>query len=185
MELHRRTGAVFGAFCLLMLAWNIATPANEDHWINVIEHSVLSVIFLVSTMTSFRVSGFLQVLAFFLASWIATYTGDMQPSAVLGTTAVLLTFIYSRFHTLGPWLTSVVTTAQFFGVFSAASIAGYSPLISLGHACVWTMFSLVGVWLLWVAMQQFSSRVLKNSIEVHEINKTLMKKGPGNGTKKT
>jgi len=52
-------------------------------------------------MTRFSVSGVLQIVALFFASWIAIMTGNMQPAGALGTVAVLFTFIYSRFHTLG------------------------------------------------------------------------------------
>lgn len=190
MTFHRQVGFIFSAFCFVMLLWAFATPGNEDHWINVAMHSILANLFFLSTMASAPVGGVVQVLALLLGSGLTAYAGDLQPAAAVGTVAILLTFLYSRFQTVNQWVLLAIAGFQFSAAFFAAAMAGgaektYTPILALGHAFVWTLLPLMGVWIIWEAMKLFAARVLKISLEVHEINKTLMKKGKVDGTENT
>jgi len=185
MDLHRQVGAFFGIFTMIMLVWNLLTPDNHDHWLNVTEHSILSMLFLFSTSVKPSFGTILQIGALFLGAFMTATTGDIQPAGVVGMTAAILTYIYSRFQSFGLVTVSLVAGLQFSVAITGAVAAGYDPLVSFGHAIVWTAISLVGVWISWVALQQFSARILKTTKEVHEINKTLMSERKADGTKKT
>jgi len=185
MELHRQVGVFFAIFTLIMLLWNLATPLNPDHWLNIVEHSILSVLFLFSTSLKSSPGTILQISSLFLGAFLTASTGDMQPAGMVGTVGVVLTYIYSRFQAFGTVTVSIVAGLQFAVVIVGALLADYPPLIAIGHAVMWTAASLVCVWVAWVALQQFSARILKTTKEVHEINKTLMSERKADGTKKT
>ncbi len=184
MELHRLIGSIGLAFCSLLLFWNILTPENEDHWINVAEHSIIALSCLVSTGLRPGPGGFVQVVALLIGSGLTAYAGDLQPAGAVGGMAVLLTFLYSRFQTISNPVLVAITLFQFGSAFAAGLGAGYRPTIAMGHAFVWAVLPLVFVWIVWETMKKFSDRVLRASKEVHEINKTLMSERKADGTKK-
>ncbi len=184
MELHRLIGSIGLAFSSLLLFWNILTPENPDHWVNIIEDSIIALSCLVSTALRPGHGGFVQVISLLIGSGMTAYAGYLHPAGFVGGLAVLLTFLYSRFQTIGNPVLVAITLFQFGSAFSAGLAVGYRPTIAMGHAFVWAVLPLVFVWIVWETMKKFSDRVLRASKEVHEINKTLMSERKADGTKK-
>lgn len=177
MSFSRRVSLVLGIFSLLLLVWNIVTPSNEDHVVNVAEHFILTLVFGITFVLPIKVSNVIQVVMIFIAAWIAAFTGDLQPSGAIGTAAVVLAYTYSKFQPLSAWILGTVSTTQFLGALWATQQAGYTPLVGIGHAVLWAVLPLVGVWLLWQALYEFAEKMLKQNRELLEINKTLVAGG--------
>lgn len=185
MPLHRILAPILLVFSLLLLAWNIATPGNEDHVVNVAEDLILVAAFAASMFLTPAAGGMVQVAAMFIASSLTAYAGDFQPAAFVGALALMLTFAYRQFRTIPDYLLSMIVGVQFAGVFFAAMVVGYSVELSIGHALLWTVAPMVTVWVIWQIMKAWAPMVVKNSSEVHELNKKLMSKGTTDAAENT
>jgi hypothetical protein len=174
MTVHKRVGLVFAVFCLVLLAWNIATPSNEDHVLNIIEHSILSLLFIISVIIDNKVSRYIQIAALFVGSGITAISGDLQPASAVSTVAVIMAYVYWKFQTFNVYFLISVSVAQFIFSLTASIISGYTPLISTGHSVIWSAVPFVCVWLGWTIMRQFSEDVIKQNRDLLEINKELM-----------
>lgn len=177
MDFYRRAGVVFAGFCLLMLVWNLATPANEDHWLNVVEHSTLATGFVVSVFVRFPLARWVQVGMLFLGAWMTAFAGDIPPAATVGTLATILAYAYGKFQPFPQFLMLGIAIMQLGVTFTSSVIHGQPTLVAAGRAIVWALLPLVGVWLFWNIMQQFAEKVLKQNRELLEINKTLVAGG--------
>src|SRR4030042_387667 len=173
----KRVGLVFGAFSLILLVWNIITPLNEDHIVNIVEHSFLVLMFSFSILIKNPFNKYLQVSSLFVGSWIAGALGELQASAAVGTVAVILTYGYNAFQPLSKVVIIGAFVVQLLGVSFAALRAEYPLAVAFGHGLVWTLLPLVGVWLYWELMQLFSKVLIAQNRELLEINKSLMSGG--------
>ncbi len=185
MDLHRLIGSLIGAFSVFLLAWNLSTPVNPDHWVNVTEDLVILFAALLSVVQKPAFGAILQVGALFVGAWLTASTGDLPPAGVVGTVAIFLTYVYGGFQGLDEVKVIIVGALQLGGTFFGAMRFGHDPLLSLGHAVVWTAGSIVVVSIGWLAMRKYAEKVLRVSREVHGINKTLMSERKADGTKKT
>lgn len=174
MTVHKRVGLVFAVFCLVLLAWNIATPSNEDHILNIIEHSILSLLFIISAIIDNKISRYIQIVALFVGSGITAMAGDLQPASSVSTVAVVLAYVYWKFQTFNIYFLMSVSISQFVFSLTASIISGYTPLISIGHSIIWSSVPFLCVWLGWTIMCQFSDDVIKQNRDLLEINKELM-----------
>jgi len=173
----KRVGLVFGVFSLILLVWNIITPLNEDHTVNIIEHIFLMLMFSFSTVVKNPFNKYLQVSSLFVGSWIAGVLGELQASATVGTVAVILTYGYSAFQPLSKIVVIGAFVVQLLGVSFAALRAEYPLAVAFGHGLVWSLLPLLGVWLYWKLMQQFSKDLIAQNRELLEINKSLVAGG--------
>lgn len=173
----KRLGALLTGFSGVLLVWNLLTPENEDHRLNVILHGTLGVLFLVSVFTPFTVGAGLQVGAVFIGAFAVALAGDMQPAGALGALGVLLIYTYSKFQRLPLWVLIVVPLVQFANGFLAAYQCWYTPLLAFGHALCWATVPFVAVWVVWEMLNQYSEELVKQNRELLEINKELLGEG--------
>lgn len=173
MPVYQRVGIVFCIFSLLALAGNVFTPYNNDHLLNVIELGTLVVLFGFSIVIQEKISSILQLCLIFIAAIIAAYTGDLGPAGAIGTVGVVLTYVYGKFQRFDRRTIVIVAILQ-------GCIASIGSMRS-DHLCVeiiiqailWAVFPLVGVWLMWIILFQFSEKILRQNRELIEINKLL------------
>lgn len=177
MDFYRRVGVVFAGFCILMLVWNLATSQNEDHLLNVVEHSTLAIGFTVSVFVKFPLARWIQVGILFLGSWMTAFAGDIPPAATVGTMATILAYTYGKFQPFPQLLMLGIAIMQLGVTFTSSVMHGQSTLVAAGRAIVWALLPLVGVWLFWSIMQQFAEKMLAQNRELLEINKTLVAGG--------
>lgn len=177
MKLYQRVGTVFTMFSLAALVGNLLTPENKDHLLNVLEQLVLTIVFIGTIVIRKEVAKPLQVGALFAAAAVAAFTRDIGPATILGTTAVLLTYVYGRFQRISKPRMTVVALVQASLALLAALRSGEPFPRALVMASLWAVFPLVGVWLLWSVFQSFAEEIIAQNRELLEINKTLVAGG--------
>ena len=177
MKLYQRVGVVFAGFSLASLVGNLLTPENEDHLLNVVEQLGLTMMFIMTIVGHREVAQHLQVGSLFVASAVAAVTGDVGVATVLGTVAVLLTYVYGKFQKIPKVKITIVAVVQ--GVLAlVAALYSEQPFPrALVVASLWAVFPLIGIWLLWSVFQSFAEEVIAQNRELLEINKTLVAGG--------
>ena len=173
MKLHQKIGAGFALFCALMFGWAIITPSNPDHILCLLIHGILTPMFLLSITKNIRLGGTIQVLALLIGSILTAIAGDFQPASAVGAMAVLLVYAYNGFRSINIYVIIPVSLGQFALTFFAAVINGFPMILSLGHAVVWTSFSLVAVWAIWIVFQQFAKDIVSQNRDLLDLSKKL------------
>ncbi len=130
---------------------NVFTPNNPDHNMNVIEQSILPMIFSLSYFLPSQASGVLQIIVLIATAFIPMHLNDSPFfGAVISVIALLLIYAYDGYKTRVWW--KLPTT--FFTLFILCSIArsNFTPPSSemwIG-AFAWTMFISVFCLIAWI-----------------------------------
>lgn len=177
MKFYHRVGLVMALFSLCSLVGNLLTPGNEHHYVNIFEQGVLVGAFGMSAVLPVSIGSWAQIGALFGAALVAALTGSLGAAGALGAGAVILTYVYGAFQTLPLRVVVGVGVVQGLTAFLAAMVEHRTLLGSFVAALLWTIFPLVGVWLLWSVLQEFAEKVVAQNRELLEINKNLMRGG--------
>lgn len=174
MPVYQRVGIVFCTFSLLALIGNMFTPYNDDHLLNVIELGTLVALFGISIVIREKTSSILQLCLIFIAAMIAAYTGDLGPAGAIGTVGVVLTYVYGKFQRFDKRTIVIVAMLQGCIAFIGSMRSDHLCVEIIIQAILWALFPLVGVWIIWYIMLDFSEDLLKQNRDLLEINKELL-----------
>lgn len=184
MDLHRQIGLGFATFCFYCLGWAFLTPENPDHLTNLLIHGVLGPLFLLSTTQGVIAGGAMQVFGLFFGGALTALAGDFQPASGVGSLSIFLIYAYGGFKTIRVGVVLPIAVVQFVGTGWAATVTGYPLVEAVGQAVTWTAFSLVGVWVIWLAFQRYAKEIIKQNREVLDLQKEILKKGNHDGSGK-
>ncbi len=172
--LHKRVGLIFTLFSAFSLVINVFTPNNPDHNMNVIEQSILPMVFALSYFLPAQSSGVLQIIVLIATAFIPMHLNDSPFfGAVIAVIALLLIYAYDGYKTRALWK----LPASFFTLFALCAIARSnftppSPEMWVG-AFGWSMFISVFCLIVWmIADHRERTRALERGIL--EDNKRLI-----------
>lgn len=178
MDLHRQIGLGFATFCFYCLGWAFLTPENPDHLTNLLIHGVLGPLFLLSTTQKVVIGGGMQVFGLFFGAALTALAGDFQPASGVGSLSIFLIYAYGGFKSIRIGIVLPIAAVQFVGTGWAATVTGYPLVEAVGQAVTWTAFSLVGVWVIWLAFQRYAEKIVKQNRDMLELIKRGDKDGP-------
>lgn len=191
--LHQRIGILSASFAAFSLMWNVFTPSNPDHVLNVIEHSALWVVFTASIFMPIKAAQALQILSLIVIAYIPMGISDSPFwGAVVATLTLVLAYAYGGFKTQAAWKLPAITV----GMFTLCAIASSNftpPSIEMyGRAAVWTLAIAFFVGILWLIVieirrqffEEFAAKLILQNRELLDINKKLIEGGCIDGTRK-
>lgn len=186
MKLHQEISLLFGGFSLVTLLWNVATPENPDHLLNVIEQSCLCLAFALSYFWHSHGAEALQVFALVVAAFIPMGISDSPFfGAVIATFALVLIYAYGGYRTMAFWKLPVT----FVGLVGLCAIATshFDPpsFDTYGRSIMWALFISLFCVVLWRVVKHIERRfylireteLLKLNKELIELNRDLIAGG--------
>jgi len=173
--LHSRIGVLFGVFCTGLLVWHLFTPWNPDHYVNLVLHSSMAVLFFWSSFMKIRTCRIIHPLTLFIGATLTVWYGNFPVGATIFGIAALLYYSYGGFRSLSV-IQSVVSFGVVFTAFFAAIVAsGYGFGPSYGTAFVWTSATALCFHFIWLVLQFFASDIITQNRDLLELTKKLSK----------
>lgn len=142
-------------FSVLVFTFNVFTPDNPDHWLNLAETLAMSFLFIMALSFPEMVAKTLHVLLFGAAAGIAVFTDTgFFSSAVMTVSTFILIYAYGGFRTMAGWKLPVAAVVC-YGV-CVAGVLHYNPpsVESYSRAAVWTLFIAMFVTFLWLVVRE-------------------------------
>lgn len=165
-ELHQRISAIFGVFAGFELVWNVLTPSNPQHVLNVAENACLLVLFCVTYFSPRKISEILHVVALSVVAFIPMGMDDSPFfGAVVAIFALILIYAYGGYQTR-PWWKMATTNAALWWLCSVAMSHFSAPSIeNYFRAATWVLFINVFCFVLWIVVDHRErTRALERSI---------------------
>ena len=190
--LHKRIGLIFALFSAFSLVFNIFTPDNPEHLMNVIEQSCLVLVFTLSYFAPNPFAGVLQILALAATAFIPMHINDSPFfGAVISVFALVLIYAYGGYQSQAWWKLPTTFITLFVLCAIASSNFGPPSVLMYARAFGWTLFISVFCFVLWFIVDDIKlkyylsmkTRIDQNLNELRDIKKTLGSEG--NGTKET
>lgn len=184
MRLHQILGRICAVFSVLVFTFNVFTPDNPDHWLNLAETLAMSFLFIMALSFPEMVAKTLHVLLFGAAAAIAVFTDTgFFSSAVMTVSTFILIYAYGGFRTMAAWKLPVAAVVC-YGV-CVAGVLHYNPpsVESYSRAAVWTLFIAMFVTFLWLVVREirrkffdeFASELVQQNhdllLELRELHK--------------
>ena len=173
--LHSRIGVLFGVFCTGLLVWHIFTPWNPDHYVNLVVHSTLAVIFFGSSFLSVKFCRIIHPLFLFIGATITVVYGNFPVGATIFGLATLLYYSYGGFRSFSAIQAVISFTIVFVAFFSAILSSGYGFGPAYGTAFVWTSVTAICFYIICLVLQYFASDIITQNRDLLELTKQLKK----------
>lgn len=180
--LHKRIGLIFSLASAVSLAFNIFTPDNPDHILNVVEQSCLVLVFALSCYAGFPFGGVMQIIALSVAAFLPMQINDSPFfGAVISVFALVLIYAYGGYRT-AVWWKLPITFSTLFILCAIASSKFTPPSIEMyARAFMWALFIVVFCLVLWLIVADiehrfhadFAARIIKQNRDLLELNKEL------------
>lgn len=181
--LHKRVAVMFAIFSGLSLVFNVFTPDNPDHLLNVIEHSCLVIVFVASFFAHKQFAGVLQILALSAAAFIPMQINDSPFfGAVISVFVLVLIYAYGGYRS-SPWWKLPTTFLTLLFLCAIASSKFTPPSFEMwARAFGWTSFISLFCFVLWLIVDDierrfhadFAQDLIRQNRELLEINKQLV-----------
>lgn len=173
-ELHQKLAVIFGAFAGIELVWNVFTPNNPHHDLNVTEHACLLVLFTLTYFTPKRPAEALQVLALIVVAFIPMGMEDSAFfGAVVAVIALILIYAYGGYQSR-PWWKYLTTNVALFWICSVSMSHFATPSWEVyGRTATWVLFVNVFCIILWIIVQH-RERMGAFARELIEQNRKLL-----------
>ncbi len=177
MRLHQILGRICALFSVVVFTFNVFTPDNPDHWLNLAETLVLAVLFTCALMFPEPIAKTLHVLLFGTIAGIAVFTDTgFFASAVMTVSTFVLIYAYGGFVTMTVWklpLSSVIC----YGV-CLVGVMHYDPpsIQAYSRAAVWTLFIAMFITFLWLVVWEIRRKFYEGfASELIQQNHDLLK----------
>lgn len=178
MKLDRQVSLALSAFSFVLIVWNLATPFNPDHNLNLYENALWSVLFMLSFWAkSDRVCHWLQLIPIALSAFIAASTdGGLFFSGIITVFWFVLLYTYGGFKTNAIWKLPL-SVGAIFSLCAIASAKFTLPgLEALGRAAMWTLLVIGHLFFLWRVVRElerqfhegFAASLIKNNRQLLE-----------------
>ena len=162
MILSRRVTIIIATLAAAMLLWNLVTPGNPDHILNVVEACVILAGMLACLWAiPPRFVQAVHSITLALAAVIAASTdGGLFFSGAMTVLLFVLIHAYGAFREHALWkLPAAVASIFLLCSVSSAHFTVPGPE-SLGLAAMWTLFVVGFLFVLWLALQEFRRQFL-------------------------
>jgi hypothetical protein len=177
MNMHKKFGTLFGAFCLLMLVWHSLTPDSPHHAINMALHSSMCIGFFVSTLFSIKAAKWIHPALMLIGAGLTSWAGNFTVSATISFVAYMLHYAYGGFNSISlkKIVSSFVLLFVMFFVSVYFSKYGASYSHAYGIALVWTGFTVGLFWAVWIGFENFAKDIIRQNRDLLELTKKLSK----------
>jgi len=175
MNIHRPIGYIFSGFCALLFVWHLMTPHNPHHNIAIIVFLPWSVMYLVSSFVSVKVSRYLQPFTLLLGAFVTVYADNFPVAAIISVIATLIYWTYGGFRQLDFTRASLTFLTVFLMFFFGVVLSGHGYAPAYGTAIVYTILASVGFAILWMVIIFFASDIVQQNRDLLELTKKLSK----------
>jgi hypothetical protein len=155
MRLHELLAYICAGFSAVVFAFNVFTPGNPDHLLNLAETLVLTFLYTSTLFMPVKWAKFTHVVLFGSAAGIAVFTDTgFFPSAVMTVSTFILIYAYGGFRTMAAWKLPL-SVVLCYGV-CLVGVFHYDPpsVSSYSRAAIWTMFISMFVMFLWLVLRE-------------------------------
>lgn len=149
--MYQDVASLFTGLALSVFAWNVSTPSNPDHILNLVEMGVVTVVSAWTYFLPRKAAEALQVLMLAVVAFLPF--GGIQAEPFIGAFIIVaasaLTWAYDGFRTRPWWKLVVIDAALLY--FCAAATARFSApgLEAFGRATMWVVAINAGGYLIW------------------------------------
>lgn len=194
MILSRRVTIIGIILSASVFVWNMTTPNNPDHILNLIVASILTWWMEACLFLPEKFAQVSHSLALGGSAFVYVSTGDgFFFSGTLTIILFVLIHAYGAFRTHALWKLPLSILAVY--VLSSISSAHFTlpGIEAYGRAAMWTLMVIGFLTILWLALQEFrrqfyhdfTLRLAANAQELSDIKNQLRIKGASNGTSET
>jgi len=173
--LHARIGVLFGVFCTGLLVWHLFTPWNPDHYVNLVMHSSMATLFLVSARLSIKTCRIIHPVVLFIGATLTVWYGNFPVGATIFGLATLLYYSYGGFRSFSLAQASGSFAIVFTAFFAAILASGYGFGPSYGTAFIWTTVTAICFYIIWLVLQYFASDIIIQNRDLLELTKKIKK----------
>lgn len=170
-NLHRQIGLVFAWFCALMFFWNLATPSNPDHVLNLFMHCGLTLAFLGSTFAPEKAGFIAQVAALGVGAIVTGTTGSYYAAGAVGAVAILMYYSTTGLVSMSPWQPLSAAGLQWANIAFSAWMAGKDVPHAIGHGTAGMGATMAALWALWLLSLVWKKAVIVQNRNLLEILK--------------
>jgi len=159
MTLHQVIGRICAVFSVVVFTYNVFTPHNPDHWLNLAETLVLSILFITALYFSPKVAKTLHVLLFMAMSTIAVFTDTgFAFSAFMAVSTFILIYAYGGFKTMAAWKLPIAAVVCYS--VCTVGVLHYSELTvaAFSQAAIWALFIALFITFLWLVEREIRRR---------------------------
>lgn len=182
MRLARRVTNIGICLSSLVLVWNLITPGNPDHVLNLIVATILTAWMVVCLFVPERVSQVSHSLTLGGSAFVYVgVDGGFFSSGTLTIILFVLIHAYGAFRTHALWKLPLSVLAIY--VLSSISSAHFTVpgVEAYGRAAMWTLMVIGFLFVLWSALQEFrrqfhedfAADLIKQNRQLLELNKQL------------
>lgn len=155
MRLHELLAYICAGFSGIVFAFNVFTPANPDHLLNVAETLALTFLYTGTLFMPVRWTKSIHVILFGAAAGIAVFTDTgFFPSAVMTVATFILIYAYGGFRTMAAWKLPLAAILCY--CVCLVGVLHYDPpsIASYSRAAIWTLFISMFVMFLWLVLRE-------------------------------
>lgn len=155
MKLSQILGRICAVFSAIVFAFNVFTPSNPDHWLNLAETLTLTFLFTMLLFAPEIVAKTAHVLLFGAIAGIAVFTDTgFFPSAVMTVSTFVLLYAYGGFRTMAAWKLPLAAVICYFVCLVGVLHYGPPSVETYSRAAVWTLFIAIFVTFLWLVVRE-------------------------------
>lgn len=155
MRLEQRMAWIFTAFSCFVLFYNLSTPDNPDHVMNLIEQTISLGAFGSTIFLSAKIAQVIHILVLVGITFVTVFTDTgFFPSAFIMVLIFVLTYAYGGFRTFAAWKLPMGAILAFVLCLAGSSHFQAPAPEVWSRAAMWTIFVAVFLWLLWHVLQE-------------------------------
>jgi len=162
-------------FCSGLLVWHIFAPNNPDHYLNIVSHSSMAILFFASSRMSVALCRVIHTVTLFIGATMTVCFGNFPVAAIIFFLATLLYYAYGGFRSISSIQSIVSFSVVFIAFFFGITISGYGVGPSYGLAVVWTTGVFVIFYILWLVLQHLYPGIITQNRDLLEFVKKLKK----------
>lgn len=182
MTLSRRVSIIGICLASCVLVWNLITPGNPDHALNLIVATILTVWMVACLFLPERISQVSHSLTLGGSAFVYVgIDGGFFSSGTLTIILFVLIHAYGAFRTHALWKLPLSVLAVY--ILSSVSSAHFTVpgIEAYGRAAMWTLMVIGFLFVLWCALQEFrrqfheeyASAIIQQNRQLLELNKQL------------
>lgn len=173
MPQHKEYAAVASGFLLLLFFWNVFTPANPQHDINIIVMGSLSLVFAICYFLPQEGSQAIQIIVLGSLAILPMTFNEPFFGMVIGVFTMILLYAYNGYRSRPIWKMFVSFGATYWLSVITISYFGPPTIESMARALVWNILT----WLFLLFIWRVHSKILEHVINsrLSELNEKLEK----------
>jgi hypothetical protein len=154
MEFHKNIGLVLLGVDLFAFMFNVFTPSNPDHILNMTEQAIIAAVLILAHFAPTKLGQALQIVIVGSVAFIPVSVSDSwQWGVIVGLIALILIFAYDGYRTRRIWKFFATNAALFGLCIAGASL--YEPVTTLVVARSLGQVILIDAicWLIWSVVE--------------------------------